>query len=611
MPTTLPKRSEVPRERTWDLESIYPTTADWERAFATADAELPGLARFQGRLAESPAGLLEWFQTWSRLGAEVNKVSVYARLRFDVDTTDQESAALNGRAQGLAARFAAAAAFAEPELLAVDPAVLEGFMAAEPELAVYRHYLDNLRRQREHVRSAEVEELLARASEPLGAPWNAYTSLADGDLQFRPVRGADGQERPVARGTITELLHSPDRALRRAAYESYADGFLGVRNTMAALISGNVRANVFRARVRRYPSALEASLAASNIPLAVFENVIDAANRHLPIWHRYWEVRRRALGLERLEPLDIFAPLAQGAPDVPYETAVEWICAGMAPLGEEYVGVMRRGLLEERWVDIEPNQGKRGGAYSSGSYGTRPFILMSYTGGLSSLSTLAHELGHSMHSYLARAHQPFVYSRYALFVAEVASNFNQALVRAHLLRQSQEREFQVAVIEEAMQNFHRYLFVMPILAQFERQIHERVEAGQALTADAMTGLLAELFRRGYGPAVALDEAREGVQWAQFPHMYMNFYVYQYASGIAAANALADALLAGEAGAAGRYLQFLRAGGSLYPLEALRLAGIDMASPVPMDRAFGVLERFVTRLEELIPPPQSPPAAGPR
>jgi oligoendopeptidase F len=599
MAATLLQRSEVPAARTWDLESIFPTMADWERSFAALEAELPELARFHGRLAESPATLLEWFETTSRVGAEVNRVFVYARLGFDVDTTNQQAAALNGRAQGLFARYAAASAFAEPELLATDADLLERFMAQEPALATYRHYLDNLRRQADHVRSGEVEELLARASEPLGAPWNAYTALADGDLQFRPARGADGQERTVARGTVGELLHSPDRELRRAAYESYADGFLGVKNTMAALLAGNVRANVFRARARRHPSALEASLAASNIPLAVFENVIDAANRHLPIWHRYWEVRRRALGLEKLEPLDVFAPLTDGGPEVPFERAVEWICEGMAPLGEEYVAVMRRGLLEERWVDIEANQGKRGGAYSSGTYGTRPFILMSYTGGLGSMSTLAHELGHSMHSYLSRKHQPFVYSRYTLFVAEVASNFNQALVRAHLLRQSDERAFQIAVIEEAMQNFHRYLFVMPILAQYERSIHEQVEQARALTADGMTSLLADLFRRGYGPTAAQDDAREGVQWAQFPHMYMNFYVYQYASGIAAANALADTLLAGETGAAERYLEFLRAGGSLYPLDALRLAGIDMASAEPMDRAFGVLEGFVSRLEALV------------
>jgi oligoendopeptidase F len=596
--TTLPKRSEIPVERTWDLASVFATADAWEMAFRTCEEELPALGRFQGRLAESPKALLEWFEVSTSIAVQVSRVLIYARLSFDVDTTNQESAGMAGRAQGLAARFGAATAFAEPELLAAGRERLDALAATEPGLAMYRHYLDNLLRLRDHVRSGEVEELLALAGEPLGTPWNAYTALADGDLAFAPARDSAGGEHPVAQGTIAGLLHSRDRALRASAYNAFADGFLGVKNTMAALFSGSVRSNVFRARARGYPGALEASLAPGNIPPAVFENVIDAANRHLPIWHRYWEVRRRALGLEQMQPCDIFAPLAEG-PEVPYERAVEWICAGMAPLGEPYVAAMRRGLAEERWVDIEPNQGKRGGAYSSGTHGTRPFILMSYSGGLASMSTLAHELGHSMHSLLTRESQPSIYSRYSLFVAEVASNFNQALVRAHLLRQSDDRAFQIAVIEEAMQNFHRYLFLMPILAQFERHAHAQVERGQALTADGMSSHLAELFRRGYGPAVAVDEARDGITWAQFPHMYMNFYVFQYASGIAGANALADSMLAGEAGAVERYLAFLRSGGSMYALDALRLAGIDMASAEPMDRAFGVLEGFVGRLEALV------------
>jgi oligoendopeptidase F len=345
MARTLLTRAEVPVERTWDLASIFATSDEWEREYAVLEAELPSLARFRGRLADDPATLLDWFDTSSRLGAAVSRVFVYARLDFDVDTTNQQAAALNGRAQGLFARYAAASAFAEPELLATDPALLDSFLAAEPQLETYRHYLDNLRRQAEHVRSGDVEELLARAGEPLGTPWNAYTALADGDLVFRPARGADGGERTVARGTITELLHSPDRTLRRTAYEAYADGFLGVKNTVAALFAGSVKSNVFRARARNYPSALEASLAAGNIPLAVFENVIDAANRHLSIWHRYWNVRKRMFRLERHEPFDVFAPLADNAPAVPYEQAVEWICAGMAPLGTEYVETMRRGLL--------------------------------------------------------------------------------------------------------------------------------------------------------------------------------------------------------------------------------------------------------------------------
>lgn len=599
MSVSLRRRADVPATESWDLESVYPSREAWEEAAQALEAALPELDSFRGRLAESSAVLLALVKRAQELEVAASRLYTYASMAFDVDTTDQAAAGLRDRAIGLVSRLYAALAFIEPELLAADPASIDALLAEEPALQTYAHYFNDLRRRAPHVRSGEVEQLLAQSREPLSATASAYLLLAEGDLRFADAHDSSGAAVPVATGTVDKLLQSSDRTLRRSAWVSFQDGFLAFANTFGALYAGSVRADVFQARARGHASALEASLFSSNIPLAVYENVIDACNRHLPIWHRYWEVRRRALGLERFEPPDVFAPLAGRSPDVPFEQAVDWICEGMAPLGEEYVSAMRRGLLEERWVDIEPNQGKRGGAYSSGSYGTRPFILMSYTGGLSSMSTLAHELGHSMHSYLTRRHQPFVYSRYSLFVAEVASNFNQALVRAHLLRQSDDRDFQIAVIEEAMQNFHRYLFVMPILAQFERRIHEQVEAGQALTADGMTALLADLFRRGYGPAAAIDEAREGIQWAQFPHLYMNFYVYQYASGIAAANALADALLAGEAGAAERYLAFLRAGGSLYPLDALRLAGIDMSTPEPMDRAFGVLEGFVARLEALV------------
>jgi oligoendopeptidase F len=599
MTATLARRADVAPEHTWDLEAIFPNLEQYSQSFAAVERDLPGLARFQGHLGDSPAALREWLTESERVGQLAARLFVYARLRFDQDTTDQENAALNGRAQGLMARVSAATAFADPELLALGAERIAELLAGDPALEVYRHAFDDLLRQGAHVRSGEVEALLAQASEPLGTPRNAYTALADGDLVFEPAADAEGDTFPVARGTIGGLLESADRTLRRNAWRSYADGFLSVKNTMAALLAGSVRANVFNARARGYASALEASLSANNVPLAVFENVIDACNRHLPLWHRYWEIRRRALGLERLEGCDIFAPLAEDRTEVPFAQSVEWISAGMRPLGDDYVEIMRRGLLEQRWVDIYPNVGKRGGAYSSGTYGTHPYILMSYSGGLKSMSTLAHELGHSMHSFFSRRDQPLVYSRYTLFVAEVASNFNQALVRAHLLHERDERGFQIALIEEAMSNFHRYLFVMPILAQFERHIHAQVEQGQAPTADSMTSHLAGLLSAGYGPAVLVDEMRDGVDWATFPHMYMNFYVYQYASGIAAANALAAPIAEGDAGAIGRYRKFLSSGGSLYPLEALELAGIDMTSPEPMDRAFKVMGGFVERLDTLV------------
>lgn len=599
MTVTLPRREQVPQEHTWDLSSLFADGAAWEQAYRAFEGQLPSLAPYAGRLAESPTTLLAWLQVVDRLKPALDQLSRYATLQADQDTANQANAALVSRAGDLAARFGAVIAFAEPELLALDPALIERFMAQEPALQLYKHYFDNLRRRRAHVRSAEVEELLAQSDDPLGVTWNAYSMLADADLRFAPAHGADGRPAEVAQGTIRHLLESRDRALRAGAWNAFADGYLGVRNTMAALLAGDVRANVFRARARRYESARAAALDRHNLPIAVFDNVIDACNRHLPIWHRYWEIRRRALGVELLESYDVFAPLAERQPEVPYQQAVEWICAAMAPLGRDYVRVMRDGLTRDRWVDIYPNQGKRSGAYAGGAFGAHPLILMSYTDNLTSMSTLAHEIGHAMHRYLSDTTQPYIYSRYAIFAAEVASNFNQALVRGHLLKQDNDRDFQIALIEEAMSNFHRYLFLMPILAQFELQIHQRAEQSQGLTADTMSGILVELFRKGYGPAVRIDEPRVGITWAQFPHMYMNFYVFQYASGIAAANALAEGLLAGEPGAAGRYVQFLRAGSSLYPLDVLKLAGLDMTTAEPMDRAFGVLERFVDRLDQLI------------
>lgn len=598
MTTTLPRRDEVPLEHTWDITSIFPDMGAWEGAARQVDEALPALAAYQGRLGESAATLLAWLQESEQVGVALGKLLTYASMAFDVDTTNQEQAALRDRSVGLMIRYISTCAFAEPEILATPPERLAGFHAEAPGLAPYRHYLDNLQRQRAHVRSAEVEQLLAQADEPFISFSQAYQMLTDGDLRFAPAVDSAGAPHTVAQGTIDDLLQSADHALRQSAWYSYADAYLGFKNSIGMIYAGSVKADVFRARSRGFASAIEASLFTNNIPRAVYDNVIDACNRHLPIWHRYWDLRRRGLGLSTMEPCDIWASLAPN-PTVGYAEAVEMICAGMAPLGDEYVRASRAGLTSERWVDIYPNQGKTNGAYSSGTYGTRPFILMSYDDTLLSMSTLAHELGHSMHSWYTNRSQPPVYSHYSLFVAEVASNFNQALVRGHLLREDRGREFSIALIQEAMANFHRYLFLMPILSQFELTVHSWAEAGEAVTGQRMNELLAELFSRGYGPAVAVDPARVGITWAQFGHLYANFYVYQYASGIAAANALAADVLDGTPGAADRYLKFLATGSSRYPLDALAIAGIDMSAPDPLDRAFGVLSGFVDRLEALL------------
>lgn len=599
MATSLPRRDAVAPQSTWKLSDLFDSTADWETAFAAIDAKLPKLKARQGTLSASADGLLRWMREIERTAPAVARVAAYASLRSDEDTGNQANGALNTRAQALQARFAAATAFAAPEILKIRPATLKRFMAEKPALRKFAHYFDNIQRQREHVRSAEVEELLAQAREPFGMARTAYTALADADLTYRPARGSDGNEVVIGRGNIEALRDSPDPILRKSAWEAYSDGFLSMKNTFASIFATKVKTTVMQARARGFDDALGFALSEPNVPVAVYHNVIDACNRHLPIWHRYWELKRRALKVDALEVSDIFAPLG-APPKVDYAQAVAWICDGLAPLGDAYVRTARAGMTTDRWVDVYPNQGKRNGAYSHGVFGAHPYILMSYSDdGLFSMSTLAHEMGHAMHSYYSNRTQPFVLARYTLFAAEVASNFNQALVRAHLLGRSPDRAFQLAIVEEAMGNFHRYLFLMPILSQFELWMHRQVEQRKALTADAMGATLAGLFKRAYGPAVRVDEARAGVTWAQFGHFFSDFYVYQYASGIAAANALADIVLKEGPPAVGRYLEFLHAGGSLYPLDALKLAGIDMSTPAPMDRAFSVLEGFVDRLETLI------------
>ncbi len=606
MSQTLRQRSEVPVEHTWDLESIFRDVPAWEAALHEVEALLPEVEPYRGCLQQSADILLAWLRLRDQMFQQAGRVLTYANLAYAGDTTDTAAAARNDQARSLLARVLAAAAFDRPEILALGEETLAAWMAERPDLAVYAHEFDQLERRREHVRSAPVEALLAAAQDPFRTASATHGILTNSDLIFAPARGRDPDQPalPVAQGTIGSLITDADREIRRTAWESYSDGYLAFKNTLANCLTAEVKQNVFRARAQHYASALEAALAGSFLPTDVFHQTVETFQAHLPVWHRYWRLRRQALGYERLFPYDVKAPLTEEQPVLPFEQAMEWIAAGMQPLGDEYVAIMSEGVLTQRWVDIYPNAGKRQGAFSSGIKGTHPFIMMSYTDDLFSLSTLAHELGHSMHSYFSREHQPFIYSRYSLFEAEVASNFNQALVRAYLLENNPEPAFQIAVLEEAMSNFHRYFFIMPTLARLELAIHERVERGEPLGGDILNGLMADLFAEGFGDEVEMDRDRVGITWAQFGHLYANFYVYQYTTGISGAHALAADILSGDSAAVGRYLDFLRAGGSRYPLDNLRQAGVDLASPEPVSRTFAVLSDYLDRLERLV-------AANPR
>jgi oligoendopeptidase F len=565
-------------------------------------SRLPDLEEFKGHLGDSPEMLADWFDANERAHRLMAKLMVYSTMAYSVDVGNQEAAARADRARSVSARLGAAASFAVPEMLTIGLPKLREWVTSTPRLSHLGHYFDRLERLQKRIRSAEVEELLTQVSDPLATALTAHSVLANTDLKFAPAVGTDGELHEVAQGTIAALLTSPDREVRRTAFESYADQHLAMQHAMAASLAGGVKRDVFFARARSYASSLEAALEPSHIPVEVFHNVVRTFREHVGTWHRYWRVRREALGLEVLRPYDTRAQLSATTLEVPYERAVDWVAEGVAPLGDEYVKVLRRGALTDRWVDVYPNKGKRMGAFSTGAMDTRPFIFMSYNDDIYSMSTLAHELGHSMHSYYTRGTQPYVYSNYGLFQAEVASNMHQALTRRHLLETTTDPVLQTAVIEEAMSNFYRYFFIMPSLARLELEIHERVERGGALTADYLNHAMADLMIEVYGSEVDVgerDRDRIGSTWAQFhTHLYSNFYVYQYATGIAAADHLVGRVAAGDPKAVESYLTFLKSGGSMYPLEGLRMAGVDMTSPEPVEAAFATLASMVDRLEKL-------------
>ncbi len=596
----VPARSTLAPETTWNAPSVFETRAAWNAAYEKVSGELPAaLTKFQGKLGESALTLADWFDALGAMNERVGHVFFYALMSQACDTNDQDANAMSSQAGGLMGRFQAAASFAEPELLALGEATLRDWVAAEPRLAIYGHYIDDLFRRQQHVRSAEVEELLGLAGDTFSQIENTTETLVSSEIPFRAAKGSSGEEVGVTQGNLDAIYGSADRDLRRTAYESYTDGYLSVKNTLASNYTASVKRDIFLAKARRFDTAVAASLYENNIPVEVFQNLVDTFRKNIPTWHRYWEVRRKGLGVDQLEPYDIWAPIAKDEHKVPYAQAVDWISEGLKPLGEKYVSALRKGTLEDRWVDIYPNQGKRQGAFSFGWRGLHPFIMMSYHDELESMSTLAHELGHSMHSYLTWQNQPPVYSDYSLFVAEVASNFNQAMTRGYLRDAQPDPDFQIALIEEAMSNFHRYFFIMPTLARFELEVHTRIEQGMGVTSDDMNALMADLFAEGYGDAMHYDRDRIGITWATFGHLFSNYYVFQYATGISAAHALAAPILAGTPGAAENYIKFLSAGGSLYPLDALKVAGVDMATPAAVEATFKVLDDMVTRLEQLV------------
>jgi oligoendopeptidase F len=595
----VPARSEITADKTWNAPSVFPTMEAWETEFKNVEASLTVLQASKNKLHTGAAELVEVLSIIDEYQRRTMKLMVYANMSYSVDTQDQSAIAMYDRMHNLAGTIRGASAFLAPELLGIGREKIDQWMKEEPQLRIYAHFFDDLFRKSVYVRSAEVEELMGMLAAPFSGPNGVYSALTDADFKFKSAVGTNGRETPLTQGTIDAILHDPDREARRTGWENYMDTYLAFKNSLANTLASSVKQDVFDMRVRKHAGTLEASLFDDKIPAEVFHNLINVFKKNLPTWHRYWRLRRKALGVDTLNPYDIWAPLTGAKPQIEYRQTVDLIAEGLAPMGSDYVGVIKRGCLVDRWVDSCPNQGKTAGAFSSGSYGTHPFICMSFTDDIESLSTLAHELGHSMHSYLTFQHQPYIYSNYSLFVAEVASNFHQAMVRAHLLNTNPDSSFQIALIEEAMSNFHRYFFIMPTLARFELDVHQRVERGEGLTADDMISLMADLFAEGYGGEMHIDRERVGITWATFGHLYYDYYVFQYATGISAAHALSNRILTDMPNAAQDYLSFLSAGGSVYPLDALKMAGVDLTTPKAVEETFGILAGYIDRLEALL------------
>jgi oligoendopeptidase F len=600
MANKVPARSKIDKQFTWNSESVFASIEDWEKELQNIIEDMSKVKAYQGRLADGPTVLLEALAVAYELVSRVQIAFMYAGFSYAVDTTDQKAAGMRGRAQGVYGQVLSAVSFLQPEILAVGRAKLAEWMNQNEKLAAYRHSFDDLFRKQEHVRSADVEELLGLVSDPLQGPSTSTSMLTNADFKFKPGKDSKGAVVEVTQGTISNLMHNPDRKARRTVYESYMDRYIEHKNTLATNLMHSIKGNVFYMRARKHETSLAASLFDLNIPTSVFHNLIDTFKKNLPVWHRYFEIRRKALGLKKLAYYDMWAPITKKKVKVPFEKGMSMILESLAPLGKEYVDTVRKGVFEDRWVDIYPNLGKAEGAFSWGSQGTHPFINMSYTDEMTSMSTLAHELGHSMHSHLTWKNQPFVYTDYSLFVAEVASNFHQAMMRGHLLNTVSDKNFQLALLEEAVGgNFFRYFFQMPTLARFELETHQRIERGESLTPDSMIDLMADLFAEGFGPNFDMDRERVGMTWSTFGHLFADYYVYAYATGISAAHSLAGGILRREPNAVENYLGFLKSGSSDYSLNVLKKAGVDMTTPKAVEDTFAVMEGYIDRMEKLL------------
>ena len=605
--STVPEREDIDEEYKWDLESIFPDEEAWQAAYDDVEERIDDLRAYEGRATESAETLDELLTEYEDVMRDVAKVAAYASLRSSEDTRNQEYQAINAKAESLRSEASSATSFLEPELQELDWAEVEEMMDEEPDLREYEHFFDDALRMKPHTRSAEVEELLAELSEVTSAPSDIYGMLSNADLTFPTVEKPDGEEVEITQSNFTTLLKHEDREFRREVYEQYYETWDDYRNTVGTSLQNAVKKDVKLAEARNYDTAREAALDDTNVPTEVYDNLVDTVHDNLDYLQRHADLKRQALDSEaqsasgsRAEPGDVdelgmedlyMSLTGEEGPDITYEQAKEWIVEAVEPLGPEYQAQMEQGL-ENRWVDVYENRGKRSGAFSSGTYDTQPFILMNFQDDISSLFTLAHELGHSMHSELAAEEQPWQYSNYEIFVAEVASTVNETLLTHYLLENVDDEEIRVHALDQYLERIRSTLYRQTMFADFEQRVHTRAEEGKPLTPDAFDEVYGDLKAEFYANADVDDLIAK--EWMRIPHFYYNFYVYQYSTGISAAVAIVERIREEGEPAAQAYRDALAAGGSEYPIDVLDIAGIDMTSPEPVESA---LAAYGERLED--------------
>ena len=594
----VPTRSEANATDTWDLTLMYADDAAWERELGAVDTLITTLVAYQGQVGTSADAVVATIQAREALMKTAHQLYIYAHCRYDSDSGDAAGQGLSARAQAMVAKAQAATAFVEPEVLAVAEPTLREWIATHPVLSQYAYYLDVLLRNRSHTRSAEVEEVLAQMGEMAGAPSSIFGVLNNTDMEFGTIQDEEGNDVALSHGRYGKYLESNDRRVRKDTFHTFYKSFAAHRNTLAMTLSSGVRANVINARMRGYNSAVEAALAPNDIPVAVYHNLVTTVQSNLPKIHRYMDIRKRMMHLDDLRIYDLYAPIHQGVElAVDYREGCELVAAALQPLGADYQTALSA-AFESRWIDVYENKGKRSGAYSTGSYTTAPYILLNYQNRLDDVFTLAHELGHSMHSYYTRRTQPYHYGDYTIFVAEVASTLNEALLVNHLLKTRQDPALRRHLVVQQLEDIRRTLVRQTMFAEFELDMHTRSENDEPLTADGLTERYYDLAKRYHGPTVILED-EIGLELSRIPHVYYNFYVYQYSTGISAALALADKVQQGDAAAVTNYLSFLGGGSSKSSIDLLRGAGVDMASPAPVQAAMDHFDVLLDELEQLV------------